>query len=102
MVLPDVSLKATSSNLEENFGLALPTGSENRLEYVNKQTYSPAWTMKRVPLNLPCQTCLGYLKPGRGNPWAGHNRVNWLCVSVLKEDVSDFEENLGFAPPIGS
>ena len=42
------------------------------------------------------------LKDGRGDPIAGHNRLRvWSAFSV-KVRLSDFWENLGLAPPIGS
>ena len=46
--------------------------------------------------------CIFYLKPGMGCPWAGQSRVKMLSWTAVTLRPSVFEENLGFAPPIGS
>ena len=47
-----------------------------------------------------CDLC--YLNDGSGDPIAGHNKLKERSDFSVKVKVSDFCENFGFDPPIGS
>ena len=42
------------------------------------------------------------LKEGRGDACAGHKRLTGIPAFLVKVKVSVYNENFGFAPPIGS
>ena len=48
------------------------------------------------------QSALCYLNDGSGDPIAGHNKLKERSDFSVKVKVSDFCENFGFDPPIGS
>lgn len=72
-------------NTEENFGFALPIGSNKG----TKEAVKKWWA--------------SYLKDGRGFPWAGQVKAI-LRPAVSSKTLNEFnlEDNLGLDPPIGS
>ncbi len=81
---PRTLLIPLMSRSEDNFGFALPIGSEIEQE-------------KNVDFPLRA-----YLNDGMGDPWAGQVRATPARLVFLELLKSDSDDSLGFALPMGS
>ena len=100
------SSKASRFSLEENLGPLLPIGSNSK-KHVDKLTFLSAYDncsqmVEKVLRTVIYYLILQYLYEGAGNPWAGQSNAKLDWTSFLKANKSMSDENLGFAPPIGS
>lgn len=62
----------------------------------------PQWVLTKKVCDGIKKCLKADLNAGNGDPWAGQSRARLVEIVSVNPWKSDFCENFGFAPPIGS